>query len=86
MLEVVEIENGIHKQLILWNLLFPTKPLQIGQKVKVSDTNEFADEWNEEYVMTGISINYYKELDITIAATLAEAGSDGWKVCDLIPI
>ena len=74
------------QELNYWNMTFPTSPLQLGTKVKVNPNNEYYEDWKGEFVISGISLNAFHKINITIAPNLQAVGchhSDGWSVYDL---
>ncbi|AMO55590.1 hypothetical protein [Endozoicomonas montiporae] len=79
-------ESNALEQLELWNILYPNKPLQIGCKVKVHPDCPYQTDWNDEYIITGLCVDYHRDckLNITIADHLTDAGSDGWGAGDLV--
>ncbi|WP_257293661.1 hypothetical protein [Endozoicomonas sp. YOMI1] len=79
-------DERIKEQLHLWSLLYPKHPLAIGLKIKVDPENEYAAEWQGEFVITGISIDHHHRINITIADNLTDGGYDGWGTGDLMPV
>jgi hypothetical protein len=63
------------------------KPLQLGTLVKVSPENDYASDWPETYVITGLNWDpKSRRINITIADNFEDGGSDGWTPDDLIPV
>lgn len=61
-------------------------PLTVGLKVTIDPRNEYANEWQGEFLVTGISWDIHsKRISVTIAEDWNDGGSDGWGPEDLHP-
>lgn len=77
------------KEIYGWDFMFPGKPLLIGQKVAVNECCEYSGDWPGEYVISGVNIDHYERINITITPTLDSVGcehTDGWRVDQLHPV
>jgi hypothetical protein len=62
-------------------------PLIIGMKVTIDPSNEYASEWQGEFLVTGINWERnQKRMNVTIAENWSDCGSDGWRTEDLRPV
>jgi hypothetical protein len=53
----------------------------------VSPENDYASDWPETYVITGLNWDpKSRRINITIADNFEDGGSDGWTPDDLIPV
>ncbi|MFQ2238140.1 hypothetical protein ACK32R_20855 [Aeromonas dhakensis] len=60
--------------------------LQLGMKVTVDKSYEYAWEWSGEYVVLGIKWDRtFSKVNITIGEHLNDSGCDGWEPTDLNP-
>lgn len=62
-------------------------PLAVGMEVKVNNDAPYADEWQGIYVVVGIQwVHRHGKINVTIAESIGDGGSDGWKPGELTPV
>jgi len=62
------------------------RPLEVGMMVKVDSSHEYAGDWPEEYIVTGINWDNCRQIiNVTIADNWEDGGADGWSPEDLNP-
>jgi hypothetical protein len=63
------------------------KVLTLGQKVRVSQGNEYWSDWQGEYFITGLDmLKCGKKVNITLGENIGDREADGWDIYDLIAI
>jgi len=67
------------------------KPLYVGMSVTVDPSNQYASEWQGQFVVLGIQFQQSRHkllpggFNITIGDDWNDSGCDGWKPDDLRP-
>jgi hypothetical protein len=59
-------------------------PLRIGSRVTIDPSNEYASEWEGEFLVLGMNWDNRRwVVDICIGEDWKDGGTDGWTVDDL---
>jgi len=74
-------------------LMYEICPFRIGNRVRVSPTYKYSNEWPDTYIVTGVRWAYQKGtgelIDISIASEEEiierRSDTDGWRPDDLLP-